>query len=89
MDAPLVVARLTFTNWRSISRGNSFSRKVRGRHSVKIHFHGGVEHILLYGVSAIIVIDVLGLVAGRMVASNQPYVSQVGKALGAIVPFKG
>ena len=56
---------------------------------MKIHFHGGVEHVLLYGVSAIIVIDVLGLVAGRMVASNQPYVSQVGKALGAIVPFKG
>lgn len=56
---------------------------------MKLHFHGGIEHVVLYGLSAIVVIDILGLAAGRMVAAKNPMISNAGKALGAVVPYKG
>jgi hypothetical protein len=53
-----------------------------------VHWHGSIENILLYGISAIIVIDVLGLVAAK--ATERPgTVGQFGRALGAVIPFKG
>ena len=52
------------------------------------HFHAGIEHVILYGVSAVIFIDVMGLVAGKL-AAQSGYVGQFGRALGAVVPFKG
>lgn len=53
------------------------------------HYHTSIEHILLTGLSAIIVIDVLGLLAIQMVRSRNEIVSRTGKALGAVVPFHG
>ena len=55
----------------------------------EIHFHASLENVLLYGLSAIVVIDVLGIAAARMAGSHVKAVSQIGEALGAIVPFKG
>lgn len=55
---------------------------------MKVHWHGSVDNIVLYGISAIIVIDVLGLSAAWM-AQRDGAIGTFGKALGAIVPFKG
>lgn len=70
------------------SRGLLYYR-VWGLPLPSVHWHGSVENVLLYGVSAIIVIDVLGISAAWLTRQNNPTVSAVGKALGAIVPFKG
>ncbi len=55
---------------------------------MRIHWHGSIEDVLMYGISAIIVIDVLGLLAAHM-AKRQGVVGTLGQSLGAIVPFKG
>lgn len=55
----------------------------------EIHFHASLENVILYGVSAIIVIDVLGIAAAKMAQAHIPAVAKMGEAIGAIVPFKG
>lgn len=51
------------------------------------HYHASVEDILLYGISAIVVINLLGLAAAKL-AERDGYTGEIGKALGAVVPFK-
>lgn len=55
---------------------------------MRIHWHGSIEDVLMYGISAIIVIDVLGIAAAQM-AKRDGIVGTLGHSLGAIVPFKG
>jgi hypothetical protein len=55
---------------------------------MSLHWHASVENVLLYGISAIIVIDVLGLLAAK-VAERPGTIGQFGRALGAVVPWKG
>lgn len=52
------------------------------------HFHAGIEHVILYGVSAVIFIDVIGLLSAKL-ATQPGMVGQIGKSLGAVIPFKG
>lgn len=51
------------------------------------HWHASVDQILLYGLSALVVMNLLRLVAVPMVNSNQPLVKNVGAGLGALVTF--
>ena len=52
------------------------------------HYHATIEHILLYGVSAIIVINVTRLGAAKL--STQPgALGQIGRSVGALVTFGG
>ncbi len=55
---------------------------------MRIHYHASIENVLLYGISAIIVIDLLGLAAVHLRTKSGP-LATIGNALGAIVPFKG
>lgn len=55
---------------------------------VKPHFHAGIEHVIIYGISAVIFIDVMGLVAAKLSAQPGP-VGAFGRAFGAVIPFKG
>lgn len=50
------------------------------------HFHTSIDSILLYGVSAIVVINVTRLAAGKM-ATQGGAVGDVGASLGALVHF--
>lgn len=61
---------------------------MKGGEYVRIHYHASIEDILLYGISAIIVIDLLGLAAVHLRTRSGP-IGTFGNALGAIVPFKG
>lgn len=52
------------------------------------HYHATVEHILLYGVSAIIVINLVRIASAKLGA--QPgVIGQIGKSTGALVTFGG
>lgn len=53
------------------------------------HYHAGIEHIVVYGASAILMIHVIRFVAARAVNANIPAVQTIGKALGATVHFGG
>lgn len=55
--------------------------------TLKPHYHAGIEHILLYTFSAIVGINILGLIAAKM-ATADGGVGTIGRALGAVVPFK-
>lgn len=55
---------------------------------MKPHYHAGVQHILIAGISAVIFIDVVGLLAAKLAAQNG-YIGKFGTALGAVIPFKG
>lgn len=59
-----------------------------GDTTTRPHFHTGIDHILLTGITAIVVIDVLGLAAAQL-AQRSGMVGSFGRALGAVVPFKG
>lgn len=50
------------------------------------HFHAGIEHVILYGVSAVVFIDVMGLLAAQL-SKRGGMVGQFGDALGAVIPF--
>lgn len=52
------------------------------------HFHAGIEHVVLYGVSAVIFINVAGLLAAQLAKQNGS-VGKFGAALGAVIPWKG
>jgi len=52
------------------------------------HFHTGIQHILIYGISAVVFIDVTALIAAKLSGINGP-VGTFGKALGAVIPFHG
>lgn len=56
---------------------------------VNHHYHAGIEHIVVYGASAILMIHVIRFVAARAVNANIPAVQTIGKALGATVHFGG
>lgn len=53
------------------------------------HYHTSIEHILLTGIAAILVIDVFGLLAVQMTRSQNELVARGGRILGAVVPFHG
>jgi hypothetical protein len=55
---------------------------------MKPHFHAGIEHVLLYGISAVIFIDVMGIVASKL-AARPGVIGNLGKSLGAVIPFAG
>lgn len=55
---------------------------------MKPHFHAGIQHVILYGIAAVIFIDVAGLSAAWLMKRGG-MVGQVGTALGAVIPFKG
>lgn len=55
---------------------------------MKPHFHAGIEHVLLYGVSALIFFNVLNIVAAHAVTQGG-MVGKFGSALGAITPGVG
>ena len=50
------------------------------------HFHSGVDSVLLYGVSAIIVINLVRIGAGKL-AAQPGVVGQIGSAIGGLVHF--
>jgi hypothetical protein len=50
------------------------------------HWHLGVDHVLIYGISAIVVINVLRLIAAGMVSAGGNWEAP-GKVLGALVHF--
>jgi hypothetical protein len=50
------------------------------------HWHIGVDHIIVYGVSAIIVINLVRLIASAMVANGGTWETP-GKVLGSLVHF--
>lgn len=51
------------------------------------HYHTSIEHVLLTGIAAIIVIDVFGLLAVQLSRSDNEMVARTGRVLGAVVPF--
>lgn len=55
---------------------------------MKIHYHGSIEDILMTGIAAIIVIDLLGITAAYL-SKQKGVVGTLGQALGAVVPFAG
>jgi hypothetical protein len=55
---------------------------------VKPHFHSGIQAIILTGISAVVFIDVMGLIAAKLAVQSGP-VGKFGTALGAVIPFKG
>ena len=53
---------------------------------MKVHYHASIEHIILYGVSAILFINIVGLGAA-MLAKRDGVIGAAGKAIGSVVPF--
>lgn len=51
------------------------------------HYHASIEHILVYGVSAILVINLTRIISGWMVNSKVSGLQTVGKAAGSLVHF--
>lgn len=56
---------------------------------MKIHWHASAEDILLYGISAILVIDLGGLLAAKLAMNSNKTVAKTGLVLGSIIPWKG
>lgn len=52
------------------------------------HYHATIEHILLYGVSAIIVINLTRIAAAKIGAMDG-VMGSVGRSVGALVTFGG
>lgn len=52
---------------------------------MKLHWHASIEDILLYGFSAILVINVTKIVAGHMADSTNNTVASIGSGIGALV----
>jgi hypothetical protein len=55
---------------------------------VREHWHATVDHVLLYGVSAIIVINITRILAAKLGAMDGP-LGTVGQNVGALVHFGG
>lgn len=55
---------------------------------MKPHYHAGIQHIIVYGISAVIFIDVMGLLAAKL-AAQPGMAGKFGAAFGAVIPFKG
>lgn len=51
------------------------------------HFHTGLENVIFYGLSAILVINITRFVAAKMAKSNNPSIAGIGSAIGATVQF--
>ena len=51
------------------------------------HYHTSIEHVLLTGIAAILVIDGFGLLAIQLARSDNELVARTGRILGAVVPF--
>lgn len=52
------------------------------------HYHATIEHVLLYGVSAILVINLTRIAAVKL--GTQPgIVGSIGRSVGALVTFSG
>jgi hypothetical protein len=51
------------------------------------HWHTGLEHILLYGVSALIVFNLIRIGAARATTSSNRFVSSAGQVAGSLVRF--
>jgi len=52
---------------------------------MKLHWHAGPEDVLLYGLSAILVINAFRIIAGHLVSSTNPTLSTVGSGIGSLV----
>lgn len=50
------------------------------------HWHSGAENILMYGLSAIVVLNVWRVLSAH-VAKQDGLIGQVGKSAGALVSF--
>lgn len=53
------------------------------------HYHTSLENVLVYGISAILVINLIQIGSGWLVKSSNPALASVGKATGALVSFGG
>jgi hypothetical protein len=53
---------------------------------MKVHWHASVEDIVIYGVSAILVINVTRFAAAKLAKMDGP-TGTFGQALGALVHF--
>jgi hypothetical protein len=49
------------------------------------HWHSGAEHILLYGLSALIVFNLIKIIAAKAVSSSNNFVQTAGKVGGSLV----
>jgi hypothetical protein len=49
------------------------------------HWHSDAIHVLIYGASAILVINLTRLVAAKAAASDIPWVSWLGEGVGGLV----
>jgi hypothetical protein len=49
------------------------------------HWHSDAVHVLIYGASAILVINLARLVAAKAASSDVPWVAWLGEAGGALV----
>lgn len=49
------------------------------------HWHTGADHILIYGLSAILVINVVYYVAAKMATSRNKFVQNAGLVAGSLV----
>jgi hypothetical protein len=52
------------------------------------HYHATIEHILLYGVSAIIVINLVRIGAAKL-GTMDGAMGAAGRSIGALVTFGG
>lgn len=53
------------------------------------HVHIGVEHLLIYGVAALVFLNLWRLLAAMLVTSENAYAEKAGAAMGALVHFGG
>lgn len=49
------------------------------------HWHTGAEHILIYGLSALLVFNLIKLISAKMVLSSNDTVATAGKVGGSLV----
>jgi hypothetical protein len=56
--------------------------------ALKMHYHLTVDHIVIYGLSALIFFNLLRIVAVMMAKQDGP-LGTIGRSLGATVTFSG